>query len=86
MLGDAITDELTGMLGRRAVGQMTAFSEETYQKDRNDYMVLMLDVDKLKKLNNEHGRAFGDSVLQDIAACIKKKYPFHRLCHAFGRR
>jgi diguanylate cyclase (GGDEF)-like protein len=72
VLGGSLTDELTGMLCRRVVKQVTAMSEETYRKDKHDYMVLMLDVDKLKKLNAEHGRAFGDSVLQDIAACIRK--------------
>jgi len=72
LLGGAVTDELTGMLCRRVVSQVTSMSEETYKKDNHDYMVLMLDVDKLKKLNAEHGRAFGDGVLQDIAACIRE--------------
>jgi diguanylate cyclase (GGDEF)-like protein len=72
VLGSAVTDELTGMLCRRVVNQVTAISEETYKKDKYDYMVLMLDVDKLKKLNAEYGRAFGDGVLQDIAECIRK--------------
>lgn len=72
LLGNTMTDELTGMLGRRAVGQVTALSEEIYKSSNHDYMVLMLDVDKLKKLNNEHGRAFGDSLLQDIADCIRR--------------
>jgi diguanylate cyclase (GGDEF)-like protein len=72
LLGSAMTDELTGMLSRREIGQVTALSEEFYKKSNHDYMVLMLDVDKLKKLNSEHGRAFGDTVLQDIAECIRK--------------
>ena len=72
VLGSAMTDELTGMLCRRTMGQVTALSEEIYKKDNHDYMVLMLDVDKLKKLNNERGRAFGDGLLQDIADCIRK--------------
>jgi diguanylate cyclase (GGDEF)-like protein len=71
VLGSAVTDDLTGMLGRRVMGQVTALSEETYQKDNHDYMVLMLDVDRLKQLNTDHGRAFGDGVLQDIAECIR---------------
>ncbi len=72
VLGSALTDELTGMLCRRSVGQVTALSEEIYKSSKHDYMVLMLDVDKLKKLNSEHGRAFGDSLLQDIAECIRQ--------------
>ncbi len=72
VLGSAVTDELTGMLCRRTMGQVTALSEEIYKKNNHDYMVLMLDVDKLKKLNNERGRAFGDGLLQDIADCIRK--------------
>jgi diguanylate cyclase (GGDEF)-like protein len=72
VLDGSVTDELTGMLCRRALKPITALIEETYRKDKHDYMMLVLDVDKLKKLNAEHGRAFGDSVLQDIAACIRK--------------
>ena len=72
VLGSAVTDELTGMLCRRTMGQITALSEEIYKNCNHDYMVLMLDVDKLIKLNSEHGRAFGDSVLQDISDCIRK--------------
>lgn len=72
VLGSAVTDELTGVLCRRVMTQVTALSEETYKKNNHDYMVLMLDVDKLKQLNTEHGRAFGDGVLQDIAACIRQ--------------
>jgi len=72
VLDVSVTDELTGMLCRRALKPVTAMIEETYRKDKHDYMVLVLDVDKLKKLNAEHGRAFGDGILQDIAACIRK--------------
>jgi len=71
VLGGCVTDELTGMLCRRAMKPVADLVEETYHKDRNDYTVLVMDVDKLKKLNAERGRAFGDGVLQDIAACIR---------------
>lgn len=72
VLGSAITDELTGMLSRRVVGQVTALSEETYKKHNHDYMVLMLDIDRLKKLNSEYGRVFGDEVLKSVAECIRE--------------
>ncbi len=71
VLTTAVTDELTGMLCRHAVGHLTALSEEFYKRSNHDYMVLILDIDKLKKLNIEQGRAAGDSLLQEIAACIR---------------
>jgi len=71
VLDRCVTDELTGMLCRRAIKPVADLVEETYNRDRNDYTVLVMDVDKLKKLNAEGGRAFGDGVLRDIAACIR---------------
>lgn len=72
VLSSAVTDELTGMLCRQTMSQVTALSEEDYKKSSHDYMVLMLDIDKLKKLNSERGRAFGDGLLQEIAGCIRR--------------
>ncbi|MGI5918448.1 MAG: GGDEF domain-containing protein [Christensenellales bacterium] len=71
VLGGCVTDELTGMLCRRAIKPVADLVEETYNIEKHDYTVLVMDVDKLKKLNAERGRAFGDGVLRDIATCIR---------------
>jgi len=71
VLDRCVTDELNGMLCRRALKLVTDLVEETYNTEKHDYTVLVMDVDKLKKLNAERGRDFGDGVLRDIAACIR---------------
>lgn len=61
------TDSLTGLINRR--GFLATLSTHAYLAQRNSYAmaVLLIDVDELKRLNDEHGFAVGDRVLQVIA-------------------
>jgi diguanylate cyclase (GGDEF)-like protein len=61
----AYLDELTGMPGRRALG-------EKFRKISGLYTVAMLDVDHFKKFNDTYGHDAGDAVLRMIAAKMSK--------------
>ncbi|MDA0893125.1 MAG: sensor domain-containing diguanylate cyclase, partial [Proteobacteria bacterium] len=68
-------DELTGSLNRRSLD--TSLVEEVERSQRYDrpLSVLMLDIDRFKRVNDEHGHLVGDKIL--IALC--------NLCHAHIR-
>ena len=63
-------DSLTGVLSRRAV--LEALDEEVERARRHDngLACLMLDLDRFKTLNDNHGHQFGDKALRRIARVI----------------
>lgn len=63
----ADTDTLTGVANRRA---FVANLMEVTADPRAEFSVLMVDVDNFKKLNDEHGHEFGDSVLTRVAQTL----------------
>jgi diguanylate cyclase (GGDEF)-like protein len=67
----ADTDPLTGLLNRR--GWTEAFESllSLARRRREPAVVVMLDVDHFKEINDRHGHPVGDRVLQTIAAVIQ---------------
>lgn len=58
------TDPLTGSLNRRGLDVATARVEHDYRRTWIPYSVIMLDLDHFKRVNDNHGHAAGDTVLQ----------------------
>ncbi|HVL37078.1 MAG TPA: GGDEF domain-containing protein [Burkholderiales bacterium] len=61
----AFRDELTGLLGRRAL-------EERLRSLGARYAVAMVDVDHFKKFNDQHGHDVGDQVLKLVGARLEQ--------------
>jgi diguanylate cyclase (GGDEF)-like protein len=68
-LTQASTDSLTGIANRhafdRTITAMTAASADTETPQR--IMLVMIDLDGLKRINDEHGHAHGDGLLREFA-------------------
>ena len=64
----ATTDELTGVMNRRAFIEAAQREFERTQRYRRLTAVLALDIDHFKTVNDEYGHAGGDLVLQACAA------------------
>jgi diguanylate cyclase (GGDEF)-like protein len=62
---EAETDPLTGLSNRRT------FNRALDQSEPGDALV-MLDLDRFKLVNDEHGHAAGDDCLRTLAACLRK--------------
>ena len=83
----AYRDELTGLLGRRAL---------TERLDRlgRRYCIAMLDVDHFKKFNDKHGHDVGDEVLRMVSSQINSvgaggtayRYGGEEFCVVFPRK
>ncbi len=72
------TDELTGLANRRA---LQAFALRLWRRPAG-LAVLAVDVDHFKQVNDSHGHAAGDRVLQQLAATLAR---FMRSSDRVGR-
>ena len=66
----AIRDDLTGLYNRRHIFQM--LKEEIISSNRysESLSLMMIDLDKFKKINDKYGHQFGDFMLQNVARII----------------
>ncbi len=67
---DAMRDDLTGMLNRRAFGEMYSQMFRSTWRQGNSMSLLMIDADRFKLVNDELGHPAGDRVLQFISEAI----------------
>lgn len=72
LLALSATDRLTGLPNRRAYD---ARLQELWQKaaaENEPLSAVMIDVDHFKRLNDNHGHAYGDRVLQRVASLLQQ--------------
>jgi diguanylate cyclase (GGDEF)-like protein len=69
---ESLTDQLTGLPNRRYIDQR--LSEECLRSDRygHAYVLLMIDLDGFKAINDSFGHQMGDSVLQQVAETFQR--------------
>lgn len=80
----AITDELTGIMTRRALRELAPALIEQQRKLQRDVAVLMLDLDHFKRINDSFGHATGDAVLQLAASTLKAQLRVDSLIARYG--
>jgi len=72
----AATDGLTGVLTRRRFDEMAELEVARALRHRRPVSLLVLDIDRLKLINDTHGHAAGDAVLSSVgAACLSALRP-----------
>lgn len=62
----AIEDPLTHALNRRGCERALADSVTLARNDRSPFVLLVIDLDNLKPINDEHGHAAGDRALKRV--------------------
>ncbi|USX51206.1 GGDEF domain-containing protein [Lentzea sp. HUAS12] len=65
------TDRLTGLLGRWGWDDQAPAAYRRAQRRWEQVALLMVDLDRFKKINDEYGHPAGDVVLADVAAVLK---------------
>ena len=59
----ATSDPLTGILNRRAMVDQLKYQEARYQRNKNPFVILLIDLDHFKDVNDTYGHDAGDQVL-----------------------
>jgi diguanylate cyclase (GGDEF)-like protein/PAS domain S-box-containing protein len=78
----AITDPLTGAYNRRGLHQFGGFELERARRTQRSFCAMMFDIDRFKTINDTHGHAVGDQVLQKLVERCRKT---SRAIDIFGR-
>ena len=80
----AARDPLTGFLNRRSLAEEGAAMFVRAQSRNKAMALLMLDLDHFKMVNDMHGHAIGDALLQQVALQIAEAMPSIALTARFG--
>ncbi|MET9625826.1 GGDEF domain-containing protein [Lentzea sp. NPDC006480] len=70
-VGAWATDRLTGLLGRWGWDDQAPAMYRRAQRRWEQVALLMIDLDRFKKINDEYGHPAGDVVLSDVADVLK---------------
>lgn len=66
-----LTDALTGLYNRGGWEQLLAKEEARYQRYRQSSVVIVVDLDELKAVNDLQGHAAGDSLIKRAASALQ---------------
>lgn len=80
----ATTDYLTGLLNRRAIQAAGRAAVASARSSGTGCAVLMLDVDRFKRINDERGHAGGDEALAEVVARVAGAVHEPHLLGRFG--
>ena len=63
----ATHDALTGLLNRRELNRLLAEETERAKRFGRTFALVLLDLDRFKSINDNHGHPAGDAVLREVA-------------------
>lgn len=71
----ATRDALTGVYNRRHMQEVLEHHARLAHRQGGGFAIALLDMDHFKRINDEHGHACGDAVLQGFARAIESRMP-----------
>jgi diguanylate cyclase (GGDEF)-like protein len=80
----ARTDTLTGLLNRRGIDEGLVRIAGRSRRREEPLTILMIDLDRFKQVNDEHGHEAGDLVLKAFADCMREALRTEDLYGRFG--
>ncbi len=80
----SVLDELTGLHNRRYMNELLDREFSRAQRYGNDLSCLLIDVDFFKQINDSFGHIFGDFVLKQFSACLKRNVRESDFCFRYG--
>jgi diguanylate cyclase (GGDEF)-like protein len=68
----AQTDSLTGLFNLRMFNEIWQREHAVAERDRSVYALLLVDIDKLKDINDTFGHEAGNSAITLVAECLQR--------------
>jgi len=68
----AITDKLTGAFNRVKIDKDILSCYKYYQDFKENFSIILLDIDHFKEVNDNHGHLIGDEILKEVTHCIRE--------------
>jgi diguanylate cyclase (GGDEF)-like protein len=84
LVRSGITDVLTGMHNRRYLQERLGGELASAQRSQTPLACLILDADRFKRINDEHGHLAGDRVLREIARRVSTQIRANDVGARFG--
>jgi diguanylate cyclase (GGDEF)-like protein len=81
---EAVIDPLTGMLNRNSLKDRTYELAQVSLRTGQPVGLIVGDLDHFKEVNDGHGHATGDAVLQDVAYVLRKQLRAFDLAYRIG--
>ncbi|MEE2026083.1 sensor domain-containing diguanylate cyclase [Alkalimonas mucilaginosa] len=69
----SVTDTLTGLYNRKMLDQVLERAFQSYQRNAEPFVVLLLDIDHFKAVNDTYGHLAGDQVLAAVSQCLRQR-------------
>ncbi len=83
-LTEARTDGLTGLCNRRAFDQQLEEMFVAYRGGGRSFVVVLIDIDRFKSINDTHGHQAGDKILQQLAGTLRTQLDGAIIVARFG--
>jgi diguanylate cyclase (GGDEF)-like protein len=68
----ALTDPLTGAVNRRGLAERIDYEVSRHARQKHRFVVVMIDLDGFKLVNDRFGHPAGDELLRDVAASLRE--------------
>jgi len=84
MYKSAIHDGLTDLLNHKAYKERLAEELSRAKRFKQSLVLLILDLDKFKRINDTYGHLYGDYVLSEVSAILKDSVRNIDICARYG--
>jgi len=81
---ESTQDPLTGLINRRVLMKRLESEIERLGKEKQSFCILMFDLDRFKRINDNYGHLTGDKVLKTTANILQKGLREHDIIARFG--
>ena len=78
------TDEMTGLINRRAFTEQTNKRLIIQKRQRHTCALLYIDLDNFKQVNDTYGHATGDEILIKLSSILERNTRIEDLCSRLG--
>lgn len=82
---ESTVDPLTGLINRRVlIRQLEQMEKDSIENSGKTFSVMILDLDRFKRINDNYGHQTGDRVLMSVSDCLRQQIGRTDIAARFG--